>query len=307
MKKILFINHKIEKCGVYQYGLRTGNILIKSIINEFIYKEIDSVSEYQLCVKEYSPDVIIYNNHGPVMPWLTPEIIQSQSQIIHVGIYHEGDVGKYGYKYLISQDPTFIDNGYIFSVPRPLFMNCDVKYPNITIPTINSFGFSFVDKGFKKVVDIVCSEFDEAIINLHMPSAHFDRPKEETEKVLQECNNAVTKSGIKLNINREFLTENKLLNFLASGSVNLFPYELHSGRGISSVIDYALSVNKPIAITKSHMFRHIVNTSPSICVEDRKLNEIINSGTECLSQYKKDWSNDKFIEKYNDIINIISD
>jgi len=138
-----------------------------------------------------------------------------------------------------------------------------------------------------------------------MPSAHFDRPKSETEKILRDCESSVTKKGVTLNINRRFLPEVELLNFLASSSVNLFPYDPHHNRGISSVIDYALSVDTPIAITKSHMFRHISNTNPSICVEDREIIDIINSGTECLSDYKKEWSESEFIEKYNQIINII--
>ena len=154
--------------------------------------------------------------------------------------------------------------------------------------------------------DIVCSELDEAIINLHMPSAHFDRPIEETEKVLFECKNALTKSGVKLNITRDFISEEALLNFLASSDINLFPYDSHPTRGLSSVIDYALSVDKPIAITKAHMFRHIIGTSPSICIEDRTLLEIMKSGVEPLKIYKDSWSNYQLIKKYEYILEKIN-
>jgi hypothetical protein len=301
---VLYINHKIKECGVYQYGLRSGNILKNSTKNIFIYKEIDSISEYETTISEYNPKVVIYNNHNIIMPWLTNQLIKNHPEITHVGVYHEGGINDM-YEYLISPDPTFIDTDKIFSSPRPLLFGYEIDYPKIIIPTINSFGFSFGDKGFKKVVDIVCAEFDEAIINLHMPSAHFDRPKSETEKVLRDCEGSVTKKDVTLNINRRFLPEVELLNFLSSSSVNLFPYDPHNNRGISSVIDYALSVDTPIAITKSHMFRHISNSNPSICVEDRKIIDIINSGTECLSEYKKEWSESEFIEKYNKIINII--
>ena len=46
MMKILFLNHKIIKCGVYQYGLRLSEIIKKSKNMNFIYKEVDSFDEY---------------------------------------------------------------------------------------------------------------------------------------------------------------------------------------------------------------------------------------------------------------------
>jgi len=307
MKKILFINHKITACGVYQYGLRTGNTIKKSLLSNIIYVEVDSVQEYNSLITEHNPSVIIYNNHGPVMPWLSRNLIISYPNIIHVGILHEGNSAlNYGYNYYISQDPTINDTENIFSVPRPLLSYDNITYPVTTITTINSFGFSFSDKGFKRVIDIVCSQLDDAIINLHMTTAHFDRPKEETEKVLSECQNSINKTGVKLNITRDFLNENELLNFLASGDINLFPYDSHSGRGISSVIDYALSVDRPIAITKSNMFRHIIGSTPSICIEDRSLIDIIKSGVEPIKKYKEYWSNNRLIEKYDYIIKKIT-
>jgi len=307
MKKILFINSTTKVCGVYQYGLRTGNVISQSNRHNFIYIEIESILDYYKSLDLYRPDIIIYNNHGPIMPWLTPDVINSNPNIIHVGILHEGNGAfSYGYKYFISQDPTFNDSGNIFSVPRPLLKYDDIIYTQNEITTINSFGFSFGDKGFQRVVQIVCDEFDDAIINLHMPSAHFDRPKSETEKVLNDCANTLSKPNVKLNITRDFLSEKQLIYFLASADINLFPYDDHIGRGVSSVIDYALSVDRPLAITKSVMFRHILNTEPSICIEDRSLTEIISSGTEHLNKYKEIWSNSKLIEKYCYIIDTIS-
>ena len=44
--KVLFLNHKIINCGIYQYGIRLFNILVKSENITYIYKEIDSFNEY---------------------------------------------------------------------------------------------------------------------------------------------------------------------------------------------------------------------------------------------------------------------
>ena len=306
MKTVLFINPKIKECGVYQYGFRIGNILKKSIKNNYTYVEIDSINEYNSYIEQYLPNVIIYNNIGPVMPWLSRELIESKSNIIHIGFAHEGAThSQYNYKYLI--DVAEVNNDYdnVFSTPRPLIEDDSIIKIDPEIITVNSFGFSFADKGFKKVVDIVCSEFDEAIINLHMPSAHYDRPKEETERVLKECPESITKPNVKLNITREFLSVKQILNFLSSSTINLFPYDEHRGRGLSSVIDLALSVDKPLAISKSFMFRHIMDATPSICIEDRKLIDIIKTGTEPLQEYKKMWSNENMIKKYDYIMEVI--
>jgi hypothetical protein len=43
---VLFLNHKVQSCGVYQYGLRMYNILKKSNENKYIYCEIENYNEY---------------------------------------------------------------------------------------------------------------------------------------------------------------------------------------------------------------------------------------------------------------------
>jgi hypothetical protein len=70
--KILFLNSKIQNCGVYQYGLRLFDILKKTKTIEYIYTEIDSLDEYNNLSKFY---VIIYNYHCSTMPWLNPYTI----------------------------------------------------------------------------------------------------------------------------------------------------------------------------------------------------------------------------------------
>jgi hypothetical protein len=50
------------------------------------------------------------------------------------------------------------------------------------------------------------------------------------------------------------------------------------------------------------MFSHIWNATPSICIEDVSLNEIINVGIRPLEQYYNSWSHDKFIELFENNI-----
>jgi hypothetical protein len=94
-----------------------------------------------------------------------------------------------------------------------------------------------------------------------------------------------------------------MLDFLFNNNLNIFFYENYSFyNGISSTIDYALSVQTPIAICKSNMFSHIMDTNPSICVEDSNLIDIINNGFEPLQEKYNSWSHENFILNIENII-----
>src|SRR5205814_885154 len=85
---------------------------------------------------------------------------------------------------------------------------------------------------------------------------------------------------------------------------NAFFYEENKDkdRGIASVTDSALAVNRPIAITRSKMFRHLFSATPSICINDSTLKQIIQNGIEPLRSYKKEWCEDNLIWDYERII-----
>jgi len=176
--------------------------------------------------------------------------------------------------------------------------------PAHDVPVISSFGFGFGNKGFGRIVKTVNDQFDEAIIRLHIPFAHYgDMDKQSIKNIYPGCYAEVKKTGIKLEITNDFYTDEQLLNFLSESTLNIFLYDEMLGRGLSSVIDYGLSVNVPLAISQSYMFRHIKMTQPSICYEDRTLPEIIASGPEILQPLRDQWSQANFIAKYEQILN----
>lgn len=99
------------------------------------------------------------------------------------------------------------------------------------------------------------------------------------------------------------MTDNDVLDFLSANHLNIFLYEKYKKyNGISSTIDYALSVEKPIAINNSNMFSHIRNVSPTILVEKSKLIEIIEHGFSPLKELKQNWSNSNFIASMDKIL-----
>jgi hypothetical protein len=96
------------------------------------------------------------------------------------------------------------------------------------------------------------------------------------------------------------MDDEELLDFLASNTINIFMYDGMPGRGCSSVIDYALSVNRPIGISNSHMFRHIY--SDEICLYKRSIADIIEKGNEYLDRFRQLWSEDRLIQIIDNFI-----
>lgn len=295
---ILFLNHHKSQCGVYDYGVRIYDIWKKSKMITFSYMEIGSLEEYNnINFSSYS--AIMYNYHLCTMTWLSHATISTQT--INIGILHE-------YR------PTFFHKciNTQSDIPRPIYDHIptelhttDEKIKSFisygtdkNIPIIGSFGFGFTTKGFDKIISYVNDQFSEAIIKIIMPYATFgDESGKMATYVAQLCNQIPRNSGIQILIIHNYLDNNDLLYFLNTNTINMFLYDKMEGKGISSTIDYALSVNTPIGISDSFMFQHIYNDS--ICVYKSSINDCIKNSKEYLKQYKNEYSHDnsiKFIE-----------
>jgi hypothetical protein len=110
-----------------------------------------------------------------------------------------------------------------------------------------------------------------------------------------------TKKGVTLNITRNFLDDDGVLQFLANNDINVFMYS-ENGNGISSAIDYALSVKRPIAITRCNMFRHILKNDIVLSGKNSVV-DILNRGTKPLNEFYDKWSTQKFIDEMDGIFN----
>jgi hypothetical protein len=300
---ILFINHNVEKCGIYQYGKNVAKILEKATNHTYQYCELTSYQDYLKCISDYSSyDAIIYNYNFSTLPWLNNYTIQKIKP--NICILHENLYNAPNFDYFISTNPNDT-NGIL----RPLFDTYDqVTDPKIksfieygkdkNIPIIGSFGFGFHRKGFDKIIQNVNKEYTQAIIKLIIPEAHYNGGVYYHDHIASQCKSLV-KPGIELIITNEFFNTHDLLNFLASNTINLFLYEYQDTIGISSTIDYALSVDIPIGITNVPMFRHIYHPKISI---DHGIENIIQDYT---NTHKHLWSHDKFIERMDQIISSI--
>lgn len=331
---VLFVTHKPKQCGVYEFGKSVFNVISTSAKYNFIKTECESQDELHSAIRRYNPSAIIYNYHPSVLPWLCTKISKgvyrnniSGIKPIQIGIIHEitqtvADTATgYGNKFIlghsskklnslfdfyIAADPTLLlKNPLVFKTGRliPEF-NRQAAEPAIT--TIGSFGFATPKKGFEKLVQKVQEEFDEALIRINMPAADFgDADGTNAKLIASICQNLITKPGIKLEIAHQFMTDNELLNFLAGNSINVFMYEDTEGRGISSAVDNALAVKKPIAVSRCPMFRHILQAKPSVCVEENSLKTILQNGFTPLEEIAKNWTPENLRWEYERILDAI--
>lgn len=311
-KKVLIVTHRDHKCGVYQFGRNVAEALAKSEKYSFVYAECSSTEEYYSWFNDITPSAIIYNHyHATTLPWLTRKVIQKFT-VPHIGIIHEvtqavaDKANDSFFDFHIAPDPTLLlKNPLVFKTGR-LVPEYENSYALTVAPTIGSFGFGTAGKGFEKLIANVQDEFDEAIIRLHIPFATFgDSSGSAAHAIASRCQELIEKPGIKLNLSHDFLTQEHLLDFLAQNSLNAFFYDENKGRGISSVIDFALAVRRPIAITKSTMFRHIVSTNPSICIEDLSLRQIMKNGSGPLERCRKEWCEANLIWDYERIVDAV--
>lgn len=300
MKTVLFVNHRIKACGVQQFGRRVYDVVKNSDAVRYEYVELERPAEFLTAIEGYKPDYIVYNWHRGTMPWLDEGLVSRFKEIKHYFIYHEEFTRAYYDKYLFFGDYDF-SGGAKFGekkvlLPRPL-LPYNGGYPVNTIPTIGSFGFGFWQKGFHTLTKLVNDTFTDAVLNLHMAYSHFGDPlKEQSVQVERACRTAATNPGLRLNITHDFKDDKGVLSFLATNDINVFLYD-ENGEGISSVIDYAISVDRPIGISKSKMFRHIYDDS--ILVGNKTIQDIIKDGTGYTDSIRSKWNIAEFRTKFD--------
>ena len=300
MNKVLVINHRQTHCGVHSFGKRIYDLIKNSEDVQYVYSEMESVGEYLEAVNLHKPNYIVYNWHVTPMPWLTEGLIIFHQDIKHYFIFHEEFTRDNYDKYLFFGDYDFT-GGEKFGekkvlLPRPL-LDYGGIYPENKILTVGSFGFGFWQKGYHTLTELVNKTFPEAVLRYHMPYSYFgDSLHEQTNAVEKACIDANTNYNIKLDISHQFLEDKGVLEFLAGNDINVFLYG-ENGEGISSVIDFALSVKRPIAVSSSRMFRHVLKDE--IDINKNSIQEILNKGTKPLEPYYDKWSINKFKEEFD--------
>lgn len=303
-----------KQCGVGIRGKLTSDILKKSKKYNFIQCFIDNNKDLENLILEYSPKVIFYNYHQDTTSWINnSEIRDRYNCIAHIMIHYDLHQNKvnyfnsndyYGFKYLLTDDDLVISTHNVFVVPRSIPLdNFTSKYLH-SIPKIGFQGFGFPHKNIPLIARMVNNEFDEAILRLHIPYAFYTKDSEGTVKtILEEVNKEITKPGIILEVSHNFMSDEKIVQWLSENTINCYFYDYLDGHGVASSPDYAISARRPIAVTKSFQLRNFWNLSPSIIIGETTLKQIIENGTKPLEPHYEKYSHKNLINAYEKICN----
>lgn len=305
---VLFMSNPTPNCGVHQFGRNVMTALTTSSRFEFRYVECASAVEFLSTMVRHRPLAVIYNHIKTTMPWLNRALMLPFPGP-HIGIVHEATqaladrLTSLEFDAYLVPDPTLLlRNPRVFKTGRlvPAYRN---RQPVPSVSTVGSFGFGLEGKGFDRLLERVQAEFERADVRLHIPfAAYGDSSGEGARSIARTCEALVRKPGIRVAVTHEFLEEGRLLDFLAGNTLNAFFYDAYPGRGISSVIDHALAVGRPLALSSSTMFRHVLARAPQLCVDHRPLREVMDAGDAPLAAMRRDWCAENLVWEYERIV-----
>ena len=327
--KIIFITHAFKQCGVYQFGKAIFDVIASIPTHTTVFKECSSREDFLKVIEEECPEMIFYNYHegtiGPncggmgvnLLP-IIPEIKRALPRVVHMGFIHEIGESQVGsildrFDFGVCSDPSFKNTGSRMFKTGRIVPKYENRYPLPKLPVIGSFGFGCAHKGYERLVKMVQDQFNEATIRINMAIHTHDPNGNIVRNRAKECRKMLTKPGIRLEITHDFMPQEGLIDFLAKNSMNAFLYDdsirvaADGGvRGVSSTVDFALAAKRPIAVSKSSMFRHVANAVPSIIADDTSLSTIMNNGLMPLEKFYKEWTTEKVKDEYTAILNHVS-
>lgn len=305
--KILFCNSIEPNCGVHQYGVHLFSALNAGSKHEMLYDRPTSIPDVRNWIEKEGVEALVINWHPNLEGWvreLERHNDPFRSKIPKVLAHHDWISNESLWDAIIFSDPTMINHGKWFSIPRPLPAWTPVESPVETKhPKIGVHGFNGASANM--VVERGMKEFESATFRLHLPFATFGDPDGKTAKEMAGLCRDLVKGNerFKLDVNHEFLTMHGLLAWLSENDLNCYFRDIEPDwMGVSSALDAALAVRRPMAINKCKGFRHLHDLSQSICIEDRTLLQIIESGCVPLAPVHERNSVEKMGEAFDSVM-----
>lgn len=299
--KCLFCNTTEKACGVHQYGENLYRIL--NWEGSDIEWDLLEASKEPPILDLMRYDVVLYNWQGLIDSWMSkaPFNLFNTKQVL---CYHDLGVNHETYwDAIIFSDPTVASHGRWHHIGRPIPEYTPIINPlNMTRPIVGVHGF--VGAQADQVVSRVMGEFEEATVRLHLPFSPFCDPDGNYASAMAErCRKLTELSGVKVLISHEFLSPRDLLDWLCQNDINCYFRDINQGwRGVSSAPDMALAVRKPLAVNRCNAFRHLHGLTPSICVEDSSLMDIIKNGLNPLVPIYQRWSPEVIRNQVEDVL-----
>jgi len=289
----LFVNGYGEQaCGVVAYGKSLYDNLKDSTNIRWNYCEPPTPGALRAMSTMPTPDVTVFNYQSgqggfladAPFPFLKKQVL----------VFHDCQVDEARWDAILFSDPTMNPRGKWHKIGRPIPQykpkGLHPINPELPRPIVGVHGF--IGAWADQVVHRVMQEFETATVTLSLPFAKYsDSTGAAAMAMADRCRNMVAGSGIRLFVSHDFKPQWELVEWLHSNDLNCYirPPEMN-WRGVSSAPDCALAARRPLAINKCSSFRHLHHLSPSICVEDFSLMEIIGNGLSPLVKLYSDWS-----------------
>jgi len=311
---VLFVSHAERRCGIHEFGHHIAEALQASTVFRFVYVECSGRGQLLRALARHGPAAIVYNHDPRTMPWMSTALAAevrhtTKHSVPQVGIMHEcpqpiADAAVADtFDYHIAPDPTLVPrNPIVFSTGRliPTYSN---TFPPPPVVTVGSLGFGGEQKRYDLVVQAVQREFDEAIVRINIAyNDVVDAQGVQAREAAARCRKIPPKEGVKVEITHDFFDQRRMLDFLAQNTLNAFLYDWQEGRGISAVVENAMAVDRPLAVSRVPMFRHVWEAAPSICADDTPLREIIRNGTGPLRPFSARWTRRNLLREYEAIL-----
>lgn len=305
MKKGLFVNTQKELCSIYESGMSIYNCLASSINFDLDYVEISSSKRKIL--KDY--DFYVFNYHWVKMGWLNTKKIKKLKGAkfcIVLESFPNNPLKRVQYKnfdsFLVIDPSGRSVYKNVHFLPRPLLnTNLKSRFPNTDATiTIGSYGINFEGKGYERVVRAANNEFDDAIININIPSLN-DESKSKQNDLLKNLHSNNPKN-LTINITSHNFSRKELTNWCSQNSINIFLYDREIGTGLSASVDQAIESGRPILVSTNTTFRHLheyVTPYPF-----QNIAAAISNGEKNVLKIKKEWNEVKFKNEFEKVLNL---
>lgn len=305
---ILFANTIEPACGVHQFGVNFFNNLHSKQFSYF-YDQPTSIQDVSNFIYEEDIKSVIVNWHPDIGGWQKEIgfLMKKHPDVKFVLSYHDGETDLEDWDVIIFSDPTMKDHGKWFSVPRPIPKPTKLKilygHEETSIGCHGFYGASA-----NMVVKEIAEQWKHGDIYLYVPVASYgDRDAKLLLDVLRLCSE-ITEDfpGIRVIPDFRFHSTQELIAQLSRHTINCYfrPTE-PEWKGVSSALDLAVASGRPLAINKCKGFRHMHNLIPSICIEDRSLSDILDSGTKPLKPFIEANTPEKLTEKVDYVMRSI--
>lgn len=295
----LFVNTTNERCGVWQYGDRLWWCLEPSERIKWWRADCTDFGNLMASVNHCKPDWIVYNWAPLIGGYLSgaPFDIAPTQAII----FHDTHINELAWPAILFSDPGMAPRSNWHPIGRPIGKCCISTHLDKT-PSIGCHGF--IGAQATNVVAQVIKEFEYATVRLLLPFSPFcDWQGHAATSIAAQCREMVKGTGIHLEVSHDFLAPDDLLHWLAQNTINCYLRDpAMPWRGVSSAPDSALAVLRPLAVNKCSAFRHLHNCSPSICVEDSSLKDIIANGLAPLLPLYDQWSAENVRRQVEDVL-----